>query len=29
MVSAPEPDKICQFCLVKGVLLDLVYVGGV
>ena len=29
MVSAPEPDQISQFCLVKGVLLDLVCVGGV
>ena len=29
MVSASEPDQIRQFCLVKGVLLDLVCVGGV
>ena len=29
VVSASEPDQIRQFCLVKGVLLDLVCVGGV
>ena len=29
MVSAPESDQIRQFCLVKGVLLDLVCLGFV
>ena len=29
MVSASEPDQISQFCLVKGALLDLIFVGGV
>ena len=29
MVSASELDQIRQFCLVKGVLLDLVRVGGI
>ena len=29
MMSTPEPDKIRQFCPVKGALLDLVCVGGV
>ena len=29
VVSAPEPDQIRHFCLVKGALLDLVCVGGV
>ena len=26
-MSTPEPDKIRQFCLVKGALLDLVCIG--
>ena len=29
MVSTSEPDQIRQFCLVKGVLLDLVCIGCV
>ena len=29
MVSAPEPDQISQFCLVKGVLFDLVCISCV
>ena len=29
MVSTPELDQIRQFCLVKGVLLDLVCIGCV
>ena len=29
VVSALEPDQIRQFCLVKGVLLDLVGIGCV